>query len=201
MDQQIPQYHHTPGQSVRPPRRFAFLKLALAWAAAIGIAITLQAFVFQSYQVFGQSMEPTLDDGDYLIISKLGPTFSSLRGDSYAPERGEIVVVEPSDGPRLIKRVIGLPGEEVQVRGGSLVVYNDAHTQGFEPYNDIDLPESDVAGNIETDIPDNHIFVVGDNRDSGGSSDSRNQLGTIPTDNVVGSLVLRLWPLDEAQTF
>lgn len=196
MEQNSPIY-----QPDNKPRNYAFLKLVLAWVVAIGIAVGLQSFVFQSYQVFGQSMQPTLDDGDYLIISKVGPTWSSITNSEYIPERGDIVVVDPEGSPRLIKRVIGLPGERVEVQSGNLTIINDQHPEGFQPYDDIDISASDVSGSINTDIPEGQLFVVGDNRDSGGSSDSRNQLGTIPTDNVIGSLVLRLWPVDGMQRF
>ena len=196
MEQQPPIY-----QPNEKPRNYAFLKLVLAWVVAIGIAVMLQSFVFQSYQVFGQSMQPTLDDGDYLIISKLGPTWSSITNNEYIPERGEIVVVDPEDSPRLIKRVIGLPGERVEVKDGNLTIINDQHPNGFQPYDDINMSDSEISGSINTDIPEGQLFVVGDNTGSGGSSDSRNQLGTVPTDNVIGSLVLRLWPIEGVQRF
>ncbi len=182
-------------------RDLSFLKLVLAWTIAIAVAIGLQSFVFQSYQVYGQSMEPTLQDGDYLIISKLEPTWYELRSNPYIPERGDIVVLEPANSPRLIKRVIGLPGERVAVRNGNLKVFNEEHPNGFDPYAAIDTPSANVSGDIKTTVPEDHIFVVGDNRTGSGSSDSRNQLGTVPTDDILGSLVLRLWPADSVETF
>lgn len=180
---------------------YAFLKLVLAWIVAILVALGLQAFVFQSYQVYGHSMEPTLQDGDYLIISKLGPTLSNFNREDYVPERGDIVVLEPSTGPRLIKRIIGLPQERVVIQNDNITVYNDDNPDGFDPYNKMGLKPVDVSGNITVDIPQDQIFVVGDNRSGNGSSDSRNQLGTVPTDDVLGSLVFRLWPIDGFDTF
>lgn len=190
-----------PPYQPKKQRDSSFLKFVLAWALAIGLAIGLQSFVFHSYQVYGQSMTPTLQDGDYLIISKVGPTWHQLLGAPYVPERGDIVVLDPSNSPRLIKRVIGLPGERVVVESGTLTVHNQQHPEGFDPYTGLDTPPTQVSGNITTDIPDDHIFVVGDNRTGSGSSDSRNQLGTIPVDDVQGSLILRLWPADSVETF
>lgn len=196
MEQHSLPYH----PSNQRPRSYAFLKLVAAWTVAILIAISIQAFAFQSYQVFGQSMEPTLHDGDYLIISKFGPTWSQISGGNYVPTRGDVVVIEPSGNPRLIKRVIGLPGERVVVRDGTLKVYNQQHPDGFNPYNNWnDIPDREVAGNIQTEIPEGQIFVVGDNVENGGSSDSRNHLGTVPTDAIIGSLSVRLWPPDSIQ--
>lgn len=183
-------------------RDYAFLKLVLAWVVAILVALGLQAFVFQSYQVYGHSMEPTLQDKDYLIISKVGPTLSNFQEEEYVPERGDIVVLEPNTGPRLIKRIIGLPQERVVVRNDNITIFNDEHPKGFDPYEKIGLDHVvDVSGNKTVDIPKDQLFVVGDNRNGSGSSDSRNQLGTVSTDDVIGSLVLRLWPIDGFETF
>lgn len=182
-------------------RDFSFLKLVFAWTIAIGVAVGLQAFVFKPYEVYGQSMEPTLKNGDYLVISKLEPTWRHLKNEPYIPERGDVVVLDPSDSPRLIKRVIGLPGEKIVIKNGELRVFNQQHPDGFDPYAKIDIPPANVSGNIEAEIPRGHIFVIGDNRQGSGSSDSRNQLGTVSTEDVVGSLVLRLWPVDSFKTF
>ncbi|PSO43584.1 signal peptidase I [Candidatus Saccharibacteria bacterium QS_8_54_8] len=193
--------HNPASQNQSKPRDFSFLKFVIAWVVAITAAILLQAFVLKPFQVYGQSMEPTLQDGDYLIISKLESTWYYLQDEPYLPERGDIVVMDPADSPRLIKRVIGLPGERVVVENGELRVFNQQHPEGFDPYAALEVPPTRVSGSIETEVPAEHIFVVGDNRQSSGSSDSRNRLGTVPTENVVGSLVLRLWPATNLETF
>lgn len=191
-----PQYSN---QSKR--RDFSFVKFVVAWLVAITVAVGLQSFVFKPFQVYGKSMEPTLHDGDYLIISKLEPTWQHLQNDPYVPERGDIVVLDPNNSPRLIKRVIGLPGERVIVEDGGLTVFNQQHPDGFNPYTAIDIPKTNVSGNIKTEVPPEHVFVVGDNRQGNGSSDSRNRLGTVPTEDVIGSLVLRLWPANDLEAF
>ncbi len=178
----------------------AFLKIVLSWIVAITIAIGLQQFVFQSYQVFGASMEPTLSQGDYLIISKVGPSWAELRNNSYLPERGAVVVVD-SNNTRLIKRVIGLPGDSVEISDGQVTIYNQDNPTGFDPYELLELPDVEVSGVVSLKVPDNQVFLIGDNREDGHSLDSRNQLGTVDIDDIVGSLVLRLWPLENMQTF
>lgn len=149
-------------------------------------------------------MVPTLHDGDRLIISKVGKTGASLRGKDYEPKRGDVVVfVDPQrEDLQLIKRVIGLPGERVVLKDGKLTVYNDENPNGFNPdeaeYGK-DLPPS--SGEKDVVVPERHLFVSGDNRAGSNSLDSRNELGTIPEELVVGTLKLRIWPLSDAEFF
>lgn len=146
-------------------------------------------------------MEPTLQEGNYLIISKLGSLWSDLRGQEYIPERGDIIVLNSPSGIRLVKRVIGMPGEFVDVRNGEITIYNDEYQQGFDPYEALNLPTVFTEGEVSVEVPEGHIFVVGDNRLPGGSSDSRNDLGPVSGDEVIGKLILRLWPLNEIDRF
>lgn len=172
------------------------------------IAVFLTVFVFQSYQVDGESMETTLSHNDRLIVWKLPKTWSRITGHDYIPKRGDVIVfVEPTlahfgqdPGKQLIKRVVGLPGERVTVRDGKLTVYNNEYPQGFEP--DRTLPYGDKIGSTSIDgtwiIGSDQVFVVGDNRNN--SLDSRT-FDAIEVENIVGKLVLRVLPLDEMQRF
>lgn len=194
-------------QKPRPQRKkesgiFSFI---LTLVAAFVLVQIINMFLFQSYKVFGSSMVPTLHDGDRLIISKVGKTSAKIRGKDYVPKRGDIIVfVDPKqDDLQLIKRVIGLPGERVVVKDGSITVYNQEHPQGFSPdesgiYN-VDFPET--SGENDVVVPDKHLFVSGDNRAGSNSLDSRNELGTIPEDHVVGTLEVRIWPFTDAKFF
>ena len=183
-------------------RRIRMLKIVGSWGLALLVALALQRFVFQSYQVFGQSMEPTLSEGDYLIISKLGPTFADLRNRHFVPERGDIVVIDnPLEDNRLIKRVIGLPGERITVSDGQIRVFNRENREGFDPYQKLGLGPINTDGALSLVVPERHVFLVGDNRASGGSLDSRNDLGPVPVEDVVGKLVLRLWPFSEVDSY
>ncbi|MEX0668340.1 MAG: signal peptidase I [Candidatus Saccharimonadales bacterium] len=178
----------------------AFIKIVISWIVAITIAIGLQQFVFQSYQVFGASMEPTLSQGDYLIISKLGPSLSELRGNEYLPERGSIVVVNGNNN-RLIKRVIGLPNDNINISEGKVTIYNNSNPTGFDPYEELDLPTVDISGELNVVVPEGEIFLIGDNRENGHSLDSRNQLGSVKAEDIIGSLTLKLWPVSDMQAF
>lgn len=166
------------------------------------IALGLQRYAFQSYQVFGQSMSPSLQEGDYLIISKLNVIWEKLTAGQYVPERGSIIVFDNNvSGNRLIKRVIGLPRERVVVDNGRVRVFNAERPEGFDPYQELALPARFADGQLSLTVPDNHIFVMGDNRQAGGSLDSRSDLGPIPTNKVIGRLAVRLWPFSNFEKY
>jgi len=172
------------------------------------IAIFLTAFVFQSYQVDGESMETTLANNDRLVVWKLPKTWSRLTHHTYIPNRGDVVVfTEPkliefneNPGKQLIKRVIALPGERVVVRNNVMTVYNAQHPEGFQP--DAILPYGHVITGTPIDgewnVGEGQIFVSGDNR--GNSLDSRT-FGPVDAHNIVGKLVVRVLPLNEAKRF
>ncbi len=150
-------------------------------------------------------MYPTLHDGERLIISKIGKTTSKVTGNTYEPKRNDIIVfTSPKEEDlQLIKRVIGLPGERVVVKNGKITVYNSEHPDGFNPDEGTDHEDSIPLSSSTTDVtvPKGHLFVSGDNREGSNSLDSRNELGTVPEELVVGTLSVRLWPLQSARFF
>lgn len=180
-----------------------FFGIARFFVTVVLLVFVIQTFGFQSYEVFGQSMQPTLEQGDRLLISKFGKTFSRVTGDPYIPERGEVVVFHDprNEDIQLIKRVIGLPGDRVVVRDGSITVYNDENPDGLSVDDLIPSDLSYTTGSVNITISENHLFVVGDNRSPGASLDSRNDLGTIDVRHVVGHLVFRIFPISEARWF
>ena len=184
-------------------RAKGFWSLFQLLAGALVLAFIINNVVFQSYEVFGQSMVPTLHEGDRLIISKLGKSWSSLTGQDYLPKHGEIVVFHnPHETQtQLVKRVVGLPGERVVVSGGRITVVNEEFPLGFNFDERFNLSLSPTVGNVDMIVPDGEIFVVGDNRTAGGSLDSRNDLGTVPINQLVGDLVIRIFPLNDAAWF
>jgi len=176
---------------------------------ALAVALLVIAFVFRSYQVDGPSMQNTLQNSDKLIIWKVPRTWASVTGHAYIPHRGDIIVFNESglsqfndtqDTKQLIKRVIGLPGDHLVLRNGSYVIYNKAHPQGFDP--DKTLPYGHnmpvTTGNTDLTLKQDQIFVSGDNRPD--SLDSR-AFGPINASQIVGKLVLRVFPIDHAQVF
>ena len=172
------------------------------------VALFLTAFVFQSYQVDGPSMETTLQNNDRLLVWKVPKTWSKITGHTYIPKRGDVVIFVEREldtfgqdpGKQLIKRVIGLPGERVVVKDGEVTVYNKEHPDGFQP--DKTLPYGNVIQSTSIDrdetVPKDHVFVLGDNR--GNSLDSRT-FGPVAAKDIVGKLVIRVWPLNSIKNF
>lgn len=194
-------------QSGHQGLRDAFSIITVLVAALI-LAWGLISFVFQSYQVDGPSMQTTLQNSDHLVVWKVPRTLARITGHAYVPNRGDIIVFnEPGladygqgSNKQLIKRVIGLPGNRVVVKDGFITIYDKQHPNGFDP--DKTLPYGKVipttSGNIDITLGSNQIFVCGDNRPD--SLDSR-VFGPVDVNNVVGKLVLRVLPLNEAKAF
>jgi signal peptidase I len=133
----------------------------------------------QSCVVYGSSMEPTVAEKQRLLISKIAYYFQP-------PGRGDIIVFEPSSKqqPDYIKRIIGLPGDTVEIQGGSVYVNGQKLD---EPYIK-SAPRYTLPAKL---LAENNYFVLGDNRNN--SNDSHNGW-TIPRENIVGKVWLRFWP-------
>lgn len=171
---------------------------------AVVAALFINTFIFQSYEVVGESMHPTLSSGDRLIINKLGKTWDWVTRSDHIPKRGDIIIFDDptASNRQLVKRVIGLPGDTVRINQGTITITNEENPQGFDP--DIDYKDSlavDTNYTLTDTVTEGHLFVAGDNRIGGASLDSRNDLGLIPIESVVGELVIRLLPLSESRFF
>jgi signal peptidase I len=169
-------------------------------------ALLLTAYVFQTYQVDGPSMQNTLEPNDRLIVWKVPRTWARITGNPYIPARGDIVIFNEPDvsqfgqsgNKQLIKRVVALPGERVTSQNGALTVHNQEHPEGFQPELAPSIREDHTGEMLDVTVPEDHIFVAGDNRAN--SLDSRS-FGPVHVDNIVGKLAVRILPLDEAQWF
>lgn len=172
------------------------------------VALFLTAFVFQSYQVDGPSMETTLSNSDRLLVWKVPRTWARITGHDYIPKRGDVIIFTERDlsefgsdaGKQLIKRVIGLPGERVVVKDNTVKVYNKEHPNGFSPDKTLPYGKAirDTNGSSEVTVPKDRVFVMGDNRTN--SLDSRS-FGPVAANDIVGKLVMRIWPLGDAEKF
>ncbi len=184
------------------------LSTILLLALAPLIAWMLVLFVFQSYEVDGPSMQTTLFNHDRLIVLKLPRTWAKITNKAYIPNRGDIIIFnrhgatnyEDGTDKQLIKRVIGLPGDRVVVKDDVVTVYNQQHPDGFNP--DKTLPYGSVIentpGTVDITVPNNEIFVLGDNRTN--SLDSR-YFGTVPAKDIVGKLGLRIYPFSKTKVY
>lgn len=184
--------------------------LVLFIILVIAGVLFINSFVFRSFNVEGPSMEKTLFSGDKLIVNKLPVTFAAIQGKQYTPQRGQVIVFKNPEfslkfaqkDEYIVKRVIGLPGERVRVVGGNVTVYNTSQPKGFNP-DDLteDKEGSPTAGDVDIRVPAGEIFVSGDHRQGSYSFDSRNGLGTIPLEQVIGPVGILLFPFEDARFF
>jgi signal peptidase I len=184
-------------------RRSFLRELPILFIVALAVAIVLKTFVVQAFFIPSGSMEPTLEPGDRVLVQKVmyGPdrgdviVFSDPQGRP-GPDRGTVggfvhwlsstLGIERPEHEDFIKRVIGLPGETVELRDGRLFVDG---VRIREPY---------LKGAVDTRdygpvrVPEGALFVLGDNRLN--SNDSRFGLGFVPVDKVVGRAFAIVWP-------
>ena len=153
---------------------------------AIIVGLLIVRFVGQRTEVIGESMSPTLEDGDNLIVDKITYRFSD-------PKRFDIIVFPFKENRTVyyIKRIIGLPGETVQIQDGKIYIngieLNEDH--GAEPIEDPGIASAPIT------LGEDEYFVLGDNRNN--SQDSRTAaVGNISRDEIFGRAWIRFWPLD-----
>ena len=232
-----------PAAEVAPPALAvqdseSLLELGKALFTALLIALVVRTFLFQPYNIPSGSMEATLQVGDYLFVEKFSYGYSKFsfpwgrllpsfgRAPGLQPERGDVVVFAlPSDpSTDFIKRLVGLPGDRVQMLGGVLYI------------NDRPVPKVRVADYVEDEagtehhvaqyretlpngksylvldriadglsdttpvytVPAGHYFMMGDNRDD--SDDSRGIVGYVPAENLVGKAELTFFSIDDRKT-
>lgn len=178
-------------------------------ASVICGTLLINAFVFRSYSIVGRSMESTLFQNDRVIVNRLPVTWAQIKNTPYMPKRGEIIVFEnPQHASRqqdryLIKRVVGLPGDRVNLKDNKITIFNKENPNGFDPNKDLKDPMSaEVSGEVDNvEVQDSHLFVIGDHREGSHSYDSRNGLGQVPFHTVVGPVSVRLFPLTNFRLF
>ena len=184
--------------------RRSVLEIIKALALAAAFFFVVQS-VLQNYQVLGQSMEPNLHSGQHVIVNKAAymsvdvdrlskfiPFYDVEDGSEMhllgEPQRGDVVVVRSpqESGKRLVKRIVALPGDSLEIEGGTIRINGESIS---EPY---------VLGNTrdrdKSTIPEGHYFVLGDNRTR--SNDSNN-FGPIHESQIIGKAWLVYWPLGD----
>jgi signal peptidase I len=186
---------HSPRKPARrsgPERpRPNWLSELFDWIRTLGIAVVLvvlvNLFLFNLSKVEGHSMEPTLEPHEWLFINKIGYRLGN-------PERGDVVILkDPStdaenSGKYLVKRVVGIPGDTIEVRGGQLYVNGILQV---EAYTDATIEDEDYGPAV---VEEERYFIMGDNRHAGASKDSR-LFGTVPGTLIKGEAEFVLWPI------
>jgi signal peptidase I len=173
----------------------------LEWAAVIGIALVLaivvRTFIIQTFYIPSPSMEPTLNIGDRILVFKLAYDFSS-------PATGDVIVFRAPKAEKcgdpsvtdLVKRIIAVPGETVWSEGNTIYLQspNGAAHKLVQDWPHIAQLITPIRRQV---IPPNRYFVMGDNHPA--SCDSR-FWGTVPRANIIGKVVLKIWPLSQFGT-
>ena len=184
--------------SVVKRTRKSVVEWAVVLVGAIGLALLIKAFLFQAYYIPSPSMNPTLLEGDRILVNKVSYNLHSVN-------RGDLVVFsaqeETGGEDDLIKRVIGLPGEFVTVGDGKMEINGGLLLEPYLPLqteiNPFATPVNCVNRPEETSgcrVPGDHVFVMGDNRSN--SRDSR-FFGPVPVEDVEGRAFIRIWPLGD----
>ncbi|OGO86344.1 MAG: signal peptidase I [Clostridiales bacterium GWD2_32_59] len=155
------------------------------------ITLVLKNYVVEFTQVSGPSMQPTLQDGNRLIINRFIYDFAE-------PKHGDIVVFDFDEEKSFIKRIIGLPGDVIDIKDGDVYINDVKQEEGYIQekvlrYGDVSFPIT---------VTKDHYFVMGDNRNN--STDSRQKMvgdnGLVTKKAIRGPVVLRIWPFDKFGT-
>jgi len=174
---------------------FSFvLELIKIIIISLAIIIPIRAYVAQPFYVEGASMEPTFYDKEYLIIDELSYRFND-------PQRLDIVIFRPQNNYKVyyIKRIIGLPGETIELKNNQIIIYNVDNPQGFILDESVYLAGFDFStDNQKTTLGPDEYFVMGDNRNN--SLDSR-RIGPIKINQLKGKVLLRAYPFNRITIF
>lgn len=179
------------------------LRSAVEWAVvavgALVIAVLVRTFLVQAFSIPSESMEPTLNRGDRLLVDKVGYRFGGV-------QRGDIVVFDSPQGrlvgtdEPLIKRVVGLEGETIELSDGIITVNGNYLREQYLDPNTLTFSQGPIPGCVNGGsltrciVAEGHIFVLGDNRPS--SRDSR-FFGPVETKTIIGRAWLKYWPLGD----
>ncbi|MTI49378.1 signal peptidase I [Sporosalibacterium faouarense] len=166
-------------------------KEAWDWIKSIGlaliIAVLIKTFLLNTTYVLGSSMYPTLHEKDRLFTNKVGYYIGE-------PKRGDIIVLKAPDDPEkdYIKRVVGLAGDKVEITDGKVYVNGEELKEKYLTEGSYTYTEA----TSKWDVPEEYIFVMGDNRNKRASNDSRS-FGSIPIDTVKGKAFFRYYPFGD----
>ncbi|SFG40184.1 signal peptidase I [Desulfotomaculum arcticum] len=168
-------------------KKSAFMEIIESIAIAVLLAVIIRMFVFQPFVIPSGSMEPTIQIGDRIMVSKFAYHFGE-------PSRGDIVVFRPPFDPEriFVKRLIGTPGNTLEIRDSKLFINGEQIPEEYLPQ---DLRFDDFG---PAQVPADNYFMMGDNRNN--SDDSR-VWGNLPQKNIIGKAVMIYWPINHIRLF
>ncbi|MGJ9385643.1 signal peptidase I [Salipaludibacillus sp. CF4.18] len=184
------------------PRKQTWKRMIWSFSKLIAVVLILtffvRGFLFTNYIVYGKSMMPTIHDGERIIVNKVGYEMKE-------PSRFDLIIFHATEESDYIKRVIGLPGDEIYYEDDMLYINGVAHDEEFlevhrEAHeNGLFTEDFDLEGQTgKTTVPDGHVFVLGDNRQN--SVDSRH-IGFVSTEMIVGEANMTFWPPENMRFF
>jgi signal peptidase I len=183
-----------PPESEPAPTRKRGTRQVIEWMVLIGaallLALLIKAFLFQAFYIPSESMVPTLNKNDRVLVNKLSYKFHDVH-------RGDIVVFKAPPGQEdnikdLVKRVIGLPGDTIEFRNGAVWINGKQLDEGYLPDGTVTTQSCGVDAQVT--VPAKHYWMMGDNRTA--SKDSR-CFGAIPDGDIVGRVFFKMWPLNK----
>lgn len=183
-----------PPAPVRRRGRGSSTRNAVEWVAvvvgAVVVALLVKTFLVQAFRIPSESMDPTLTEGDRVLVNKLSYRLHDVnRGDVVVFTRPDALPGGPNDPKDLIKRVVALPGETVEVRDNAVYVDGKQLEEPYLPEGTVTTPGTTLSQPLT--VPDGEVLVLGDNRSN--SQDGR-VFGTIPVDSIVGRAFVIMWP-------
>lgn len=179
---------------------------------AVIIIFPIRVFLFQPFFVQGDSMRPNFEDSQYLIVNQFGyketripklfddSTLFTIKPFKSVDRQSVVVFRYPLDQNKFfIKRVIGLPGEKIEIKNGKVTIYNDTNPNGFVLDESSYLADTvRTDGDLALNLKEDEYFMIGDNRRQ--SSDSR-VWGPVKSKFVMGEVLLRAWPINKLGVF
>lgn len=185
------------------------IEIVKIFVLALLIIIPIRLFLFQPFFVQGASMEPSFEEGEYLIINELGYKDTEIKFDDIKffsishfknLERGDVIVFRYPKNPRqyFIKRVIALSGEEIKIENNQVIIHGKEGEAVILDESEYLAREEETSGEMALTLKDNEYFVMGDNRSF--SSDSR-AWGPIKKKDVIGKVLVCAWPFNKARIF
>lgn len=166
-----------------------FFRDSFKYIVVIVVVLFICLYVVTLQQVIGPSMQPTLKDGEVLLLNKAKYKFFKVHRD-------DVVAVKSNDDKVLIKRIIGLPGETIEYKDNTLYINSEMYEENlYDGMETEDFKLEDIGYSV---IPDGMYFILGDNR--GNSKDSR-EIGLVKKSDIIGKCSIRIWPLNKLKFF
>lgn len=149
--------------------------------------------IIQPMTISGQSMYPTLNNKDYVFVNKVVSSKKSIDRGDIVVTNSNLIDAKTGKNKKIIKRVIGLPGDHLEIKNGEVYINGDLYKEEY-------LSTNYTEGYVDIIVPFESIFVMGDNRQN--SEDSRNDsIGCIKLNDIIGKLSIRLYPFDNLKIF